>query len=43
MNRFFDVLVSFVDMLKRVLPEALCRCIVFFLGYIVVGFVDELE
>ncbi len=43
MNGFFDVLVRFVDVLESALLEALGEGVVFFLGDIVVGLVDEFE
>lgn len=43
MNGLFDVLVRLVDVLKSALLKALGEGIVFFLGDIVVGFVDEFE
>lgn len=42
-NGFLDVFVGLVDVLESALLEALGRDIVFFLGDVVVGFVDEFE
>jgi hypothetical protein len=42
-NGFFDVFVGLIDVLKSALLEALGRGIVFFLGDVVVSFVDEFE
>lgn len=42
-NRFFDVVVRFVDVFESSLLETLGEGVVFFLGYIVVSLINEFE
>jgi hypothetical protein len=42
-NRFFDVVVRFVDVFESALLETLGEGVVFFLGDIAVGFVDKFQ